>query len=676
MAYTLLTGDPRAIGTGNPPGDANNINDVAAGMGGTLNVLNTAYAGGADPTNTADSTAAFQAAITAAVAISGEVIVPPGSYKLNTAGINITGPFRMRGLGAGLANQSNVSTPAPAVVLNCNGNGGGTSLFNFPYQGYLWGGLEVENVSVIYTGTGNVWNLCNFTDALFRNMLTTLTAAGSMAIFTTGSVSYLNVLHDRCNFTTTASVRTSPVISVSSSIAASVSNNTFFKCKWSNQGYDVSQYMVFFSCTSSYHYADNFRECWFERPFGGAFKCLSGQNIIVDGCSVWDIFTGPSTTVAAASNGGTISGVAAWAFPSAGVLAVASTATFQATGQLQVAASGATTAIINYTGITSNTFTGCTYVSGSPVGTVATGGNVTSVLPVGNSTFYFGAAAANPGTQGLQVSNCGRSQAGPNGTSTWDVECESTTSDVIVSTFVNKSASPSVYTPVYLNFHGCNDVTLISNQTPQGAAVNGNSNTVVTNPSPTQALISQGILALPAGSFEPADASFLEWNYDPARVHSSVGPTSGTIQAIRITVRRPITVTNIVLYQQGAGTGLVAGCLVGLYTSAGVQVGVSADQATVWNSGGQVFKTMALTGGPFLLAPGYYFVLAVANQTAGGTPTWGLDQSFGAGLVNANIGALGARWATGAAAQTTLPASFTPTTYLTLSANTIWAGLS
>lgn len=84
-----------------------------------------------------------------------------------------------------------------------------------------------------------------------------------------------------------------------------------------------------------------------------------------------------ATTVAAGSNGGQISLVASWASPSGGVLDVATTTGWPASGTVTVAASGATTAIVTYTGIAAGQLTGCAYVSGSPSGTVATGGAVT-----------------------------------------------------------------------------------------------------------------------------------------------------------------------------------------------------------------------------------------------------------------------------------------------------------
>lgn len=83
MAYTILTGDPRAIGTGNPAQDVNNINDVLSGMNAAFNVLNTAYAGGADPTGANDSTAAFNAAYSAFPSTGGTLLVPSGLYTIS-----------------------------------------------------------------------------------------------------------------------------------------------------------------------------------------------------------------------------------------------------------------------------------------------------------------------------------------------------------------------------------------------------------------------------------------------------------------------------------------------------------------------------------------------------------------------------------------------------------------
>lgn len=86
----------------------------------------------------------------------------------------------------------------------------------------------------------------------------------------------------------------------------------------------------------------------------------------------------PTTTVAAGSNGGEISTIASWGsgFGGNGVLDVASTTGYPTSGTIYVAASGSTIAKVTYTGITTTSFTGCAYVSGSATGTVATGGVV------------------------------------------------------------------------------------------------------------------------------------------------------------------------------------------------------------------------------------------------------------------------------------------------------------
>jgi hypothetical protein len=106
--------------------------------------------------------------------------------------------------------------------------------------------------------------------------------------------------------------------------------------------------------------------------------------------------TGAASTVAAGSNGGTISGIAAWSSPSAGVLAVANGTLFPSGGgTVTVAASGATTAIVTYTGVSGNTLTGCAYVSGSPSGTVSTGGAVTLTSAAAYTNAFTAPASGN-----------------------------------------------------------------------------------------------------------------------------------------------------------------------------------------------------------------------------------------------------------------------------------------
>ncbi|HEV2376230.1 MAG TPA: hypothetical protein VGS19_29180 [Streptosporangiaceae bacterium] len=107
-----------------------------------------------------------------------------------------------------------------------------------------------------------------------------------------------------------------------------------------------------------------------------------------------------TTLVAAGSNGGQVSNVASWSSPSAGVLAVASTTGFAATGtvaagtQLYIpTASGI--AQVTYTGLTSTTFTGCAYVNASQEG------------PNSNGLLTTGAQVTqNPGVAVLASGRC------------------------------------------------------------------------------------------------------------------------------------------------------------------------------------------------------------------------------------------------------------------------------
>lgn len=92
MSYTILVGDPRYVGSGNPPVDMNNANDVLSGNSPIVyNVLNTAYADGADRSGATDSYAAIQAAIDALPASGGVIYFPAGTYKVTTT-LNITKP--------------------------------------------------------------------------------------------------------------------------------------------------------------------------------------------------------------------------------------------------------------------------------------------------------------------------------------------------------------------------------------------------------------------------------------------------------------------------------------------------------------------------------------------------------------------------------------------------------
>jgi hypothetical protein len=80
-----LPPDSRAVGTGNPPADMDAVVDALAATGTAYSILNTAYAGGGDPTGTASSAAAIAAAAAAAAAVNGGIVTfPAGTFKVTS----------------------------------------------------------------------------------------------------------------------------------------------------------------------------------------------------------------------------------------------------------------------------------------------------------------------------------------------------------------------------------------------------------------------------------------------------------------------------------------------------------------------------------------------------------------------------------------------------------------
>lgn len=156
MPYTIPI-DTHAVGDSNHTPDHNNIVDVLKGLQAPYVVLNTAYAGGADPTGAADSSPAFAAAIAALPASGGNIIVPPGSYKLNSG---LTFHQAQGMIGAGSTAVSITYTGAgTAININISGTftGGeyGGRFEGFFLTGYTAGaaavGVQFGNLQGVYT---------------------------------------------------------------------------------------------------------------------------------------------------------------------------------------------------------------------------------------------------------------------------------------------------------------------------------------------------------------------------------------------------------------------------------------------------------------------------------------------------------------------------------------------
>ena len=167
------------------------------------------------------------------------------------------------------------------------------------------------------------------------------------------------------------------------------------------------------------------------------------------------------------------------------------------------------------------------------------------------------------------------------------------------------------------------------------------------------------------------DHNLISWNIPIGALSGSSGPTSGTVVTAKLFLRQPATVSNVCIAIGAAGVTLTAGQnFAGIYNTAGLLLGTTADQSAVWNSAG--FKQMALTA-PVALAAGAYYVAILSNAAT--PPTLARGGTITASVANANLTATDAAWATGPAAQTTLPASITMASR-TLSSLTTWVGVS
>lgn len=101
-------------------------------------------------------------------------------------------------------------------------------------------------------------------------------------------------------------------------------------------------------------------------------------------------------------------------------------------------------------------------------------------------------------------------------------------------------------------------------------------------------------ISVPQFVIGPKDSGYGGWSHDIAACSATaVGPGNGSVQLVALPVRGTVTITNIVLGIDTAGSGLVSGQnFAGLYQN-GTLLATTADQSTAWASAG--LKVMALT---------------------------------------------------------------------------------
>jgi len=147
-----------------------------AGLGGKVgkgdlmfNVLD--YLALADATDGlgTDNTAAFQAAMDAAGAVGGTLLIPPGAYKLSGSVI-IRSNVRIIGYGATIRKYSNASTYSSFQALSNGAQGYGSSAVNVLFEGLTFKGKfgtsSTGNAVTLHHARGVTFRKCTWTEAV------------------------------------------------------------------------------------------------------------------------------------------------------------------------------------------------------------------------------------------------------------------------------------------------------------------------------------------------------------------------------------------------------------------------------------------------------------------------------------------------------------------------------
>jgi len=173
-----------------------------------------------------------------------------------------------------------------------------------------------------------------------------------------------------------------------------------------------------------------------------------------------------------------------------------------------------------------------------------------------------------------------------------------------------------------------------------------------------------------ASLVQPTDHNLIGWTFDSALVQGGTTmPNGGLVNTARIKVLDDL-VTNILFHLTGGGTSLTSGqCFAALYDDDdGSLLGITADQATAWASGGM--KTMALVV-PAAVTPNTWVRVGWwCNGTTGPNMSRGVNSS--SAILNAGLTV--PRYGSANTGRTTTAPD--PLGALTGSATGWWVGLS
>ena len=188
-----------------------------------------------------------------------------------------------------------------------------------------------------------------------------------------------------------------------------------------------------------------------------------------------------------------------------------------------------------------------------------------------------------------------------------------------------------------------------------------------------QSNVSPYALGNATSTWRPSVQNLIAANMDPANASGTPAPAAGTIFYYAIWVPQATTISNVLCQVTTAGV-TITNCYMGLYSTAGTQLAVTANLSTTLNSTGT--KIIPFTSSVAVSAGLYYIgylvgtaATAPAYSGAGSTAVMNVGATYTA---NALTG--GARAMTGAASTTALPSPMTGTP--TAANNAPWFGLS
>lgn len=304
-AQFTLPPDTRAVGTGNPPADMNNVIDAITSAGAVYNVCNTAFAGGADPTGAADSTAAFQAAINAAPYVSANdasgilgaakvtIYVPAGTYLISTGPLVFVLHQSLRLTGAG-----------DGAILKSTAN----SIIDFGgLNGLCEGSIEIDHLGFDAAG-GHVFQNPNIHGLIHMHHLAIRQRSGGFSVFwqddgvTGHSTGLYQTIFSHIRYSLDPGVRT-----IEAWHCVTVASDSSTDVQFEHiegpvpSGYigadatmDNTQYQIYFACSSlvtGEHLANvAMRNCVFASAFGGNIKIAGTQGVLIENCTSFNTY--------------------------------------------------------------------------------------------------------------------------------------------------------------------------------------------------------------------------------------------------------------------------------------------------------------------------------------------------------------------------------------------------